>query len=49
MLGKIEGVTDEEMFGWNHQLDGHQSEHSMSDEQGILVNTVHGFEKVRHD
>ena len=29
MLGKIEGVTDEEMFGWNHQLNGHESEQTL--------------------
>ena len=29
MLGKIEGVTDEEMFGWNHQLDEHESEQTL--------------------
>ena len=23
MLGKTEGITDDEMVGWHHRLDGH--------------------------
>ena len=43
MLGKIEGkeemgVTEDEMIGWHHQLDGHEFEQSLgnSEEQGSL-------------
>ena len=44
MLGKIEGrmrkgVTENEMIGWHHQLNGHESEQTLGDseEQGSLV------------
>ena len=26
MLGKIKGTTEDEMIGWHHQLNGHESE-----------------------
>ena len=43
MLGKIEGrrrgTTEVEMFGWHHQLDGHEFEQALGvgDRQGILA------------
>ena len=44
MLGKIEGrrqsvVTEDEMVGWHHRLNGHESEQTLGDseEQGSLV------------
>ena len=42
-LGKIEGrrrgTTEDEMVGWHHRLDGHESEQTLggSDGQGSLV------------
>ena len=40
MLGKIEGgMTEDEMVGWHHQLDGHEFEQSpgVGDGRGGLV------------
>ena len=43
LLGKFEGgrrrVTEDEMVGWHHQLDGHELEQAVgvSDGQGSLV------------
>ena len=39
MLGKIEGMTEDEMVGWHHRLNGHKSEQTLgeSKEQGSLV------------
>ena len=42
MLGKTEGrrgQTEDEMVGWHHQLDGHESEQAsgVGDGQGSLV------------
>ena len=44
MLGKIEGrrekgMTEDEMVGWCHQLDGHEFEHALGvgDGQGSLA------------
>ena len=44
MLGKSEGkeekgMTEDEMVGWHHQLDGHEFEHAagFGDGQGSLV------------
>ena len=39
MLGKIEGrrrkgVTEDEMVGWLHQLDGHEFEQVLGDGEG---------------
>ena len=37
MLGKIEeekGVTEDEMVGWHHQLDGHEFEKTLGDGEG---------------
>ena len=44
MLGKIEGkeekwMTEDEMVGWHHQLDGHEFEQALGvgDGQGSLI------------
>ena len=39
MLGKIEGrmrkgVTENEMIGWHHQLNGHEFEQTLGDGEG---------------
>ena len=39
MLGKIEGrrqsvVTEDEMVGWHHRLNGHESEQTLGDSEG---------------
>ena len=38
MLGKIEGrgegMTEDEMVGWHHQLNGHGSEQTQGDSEG---------------
>ena len=37
MLGKSEGrrsVTEDEMVGWHHRLDGHESEQAPGDSEG---------------
>ena len=39
MLGKIEagrrrGLTEDEMVGWHHQLDGHEFEQTLGDGEG---------------
>ena len=38
MLGKIEagreGVTEDDMFGWHHQLDGHEFEQTLGVDDG---------------
>ena len=28
------GVTEDEMVGWNHQLNGHEFEHTLGDSDG---------------
>ena len=38
MQGKVEcrrkGVTEDEMFGWHHRLNGHESEQTPGDGEG---------------
>ena len=39
MLGKMEGrrrrgTTEDEMIGWHHQLNGHQFEQALGDDEG---------------
>ena len=39
MLGKIEGkrrrgITEDEMVGWHHRLNGHESEQTLGDSEG---------------
>ena len=49
MLGKIEeekGTTEEEMFGWHHQLNGHEFEQALGvDGQRIWLAAIHGVTK----
>ena len=56
MLGKIEaggkGMIEDEMFGWHHQLDGHESKQVLEggDGQGSLgYCSFMGSQSVRHD
>ena len=53
MLGQIEGrgeekgVTEDEMVGWHHRLDGHKFKQApgVGDGQGSLCTAVHGIAK----
>ena len=40
-------MTEDEMVGWNHQLDGHEFEQAPRNGEGLgsLVCAVRGFEK----
>ena len=40
-------MTEDEMLGWHHQLDGHEFEQvpGVGDGQGSMVCTVHGVAK----
>ena len=56
MLGKIEGgkrkgMTEYEMVGWHHQLDGHEFEQvlGVGDGQGSLVCCSPQGNRVRHN
>ena len=44
-------MTEDEMVGWHHQFDGHESEQALGvgDAQGSLVCCSQGSERVRHD
>ena len=36
MLGKVEkGMTEAEMVGWHHRLNGHESEQALGDGKGL--------------
>ena len=41
------GMTEDEMVGWHHRLDGHEFEQALGvgDRQGGLCATVHGVAK----
>ena len=43
-------MTENEMAGWHHQLDGHEFEQALgvSDGQGGLHAVVQGFTKMLH-
>ena len=51
MLGKIEdrrkGMTEDEMIGWHHTLNGHEFglTSGVGDGQGGLVAAIHGVTK----
>ena len=56
MPGKIEvggkGMIEDEMFGWHHQLDGHEYEQVLGggDGQGSLgYCSFMGLQSVRHE
>ena len=42
-------MTEDEMVGWHHQLDGHEFEQipGASEAQGSLVAAVHGVMKIQ--
>ena len=42
-------MTEDEMVGWHHQLDGHEFEQTLGagDAQGSLGAVVHGVTKSR--
>ena len=44
-------VTEDEMVGWHHCLNGHESEQTLGDSGGekSLAAIVHGVERVRCD
>ena len=44
-------MTEDEMVGWHHLLDVHESEETLGDRegQGSLVCCSHGSQRVRHD
>ena len=46
-----EGVTEDEMVGWHHQLNGHESEQTLGQwrtgKAGMLLSM--GSQRVRHD
>ena len=56
MLGKIEagreGVTEDDMFGWHHQLDGHEFEQVPGTGEWIgwsgMLQSM-GLQRVGHD
>ena len=43
------GVTEDEMVGWHHGLNGHESEQTLGDGEGreAWCATVHGVAKSR--
>jgi len=45
------GVTEDEMVGWHHWLNGHESKQKPGDSegQGSLVCCIHGLQRVRHN
>ena len=44
-------MTEDEMVGWHHQLDGHEFEPAprVGDGKGSLVAIVHVTQKVKHN
>ena len=42
-------MTEDEMVGWHHRLDGHESEKILGDseEQGAWCAAVYGVPKIR--
>ena len=45
------GVTEDEMVGWHHRLNGRESEQTLGDGegQGSLLVAVHGVQRVGHN
>jgi len=45
------GMTDDEMIGWHHQINGHEFEQIWGDGegQGTLCPAVMGLQRVRHE
>ena len=44
-------MTEDEIVGWDHGLDGHEFEQALGvgDGQGGLCVAVHGVSKIGHD
>ena len=44
-------MTEDELVGWHHQLDGHEFEQALGvgDGQGGWCDTVHGVQRVGHN
>ena len=44
-------MTEDEMFGWHHQLDGHEFEQALGDSegQGSLACSSMGSQSIGHD
>ena len=51
--GQEKGVTEDEMVGWHHQLNGHESEQTLGDSegQGSLMCCMQsmGWQRVAHE
>ena len=53
ILGKIEGIkengmTEDEMVGWHHRLNGHEFEQTLEDSEGqgsLVCRVAHGVAK----
>ena len=44
--GQEKGTTENEMVGWHHQLDGHESEQVLGDGQESLACCIHGVTEL---
>ena len=42
-------MTEDEMVGWHHQLDGHEFEQALVMDGEAWHAVVHGVTRVRHD
>ena len=40
-------MTEDEMVGWHHQLNGHESEQTSGDSEGHRCAALHGVAKSR--
>ena len=40
-------MTEDEMVGWHHQLDGHEFEQAPEDDEGLPGSSVHGILQAR--
>ena len=55
MLGKIEGkgeTTEDEVFGWNHRLNRHESEQmpgATEEQESLVCYSPWGSQRVRHN
>ena len=42
-------MTEDEMVGWHHRLNGHKSEQTPGDSEGQKSRMSMGLQRVRHD
>ena len=42
------GITEDEMVGWRHQLNGHESEQAPKDTETCVLQSM-GSQRVEHD